>query len=149
MEKVCAVRVIAESDAMQEFLTDRLEEDGDQGPAVDLKVLLPDREVVTVTVPKAASVKDVYDAVCCRVGLDAETAKYFYLFEIVEYNFGMRPSRVRVNLRDVFCDLTYDLTLCCREEAAASRAPPYFVHSELLDCQRDVFGDQEMAFQCK
>ncbi|KMQ97925.1 sorting nexin-27 [Lasius niger] len=87
LEKVCAVRVIAESDAMQEFLTDRLEEDGDQGPAVDLKVLLPDREVVTVTVPKAASVKDVYDAVCSRVGLDAETAKYFYLFEIVEYNF--------------------------------------------------------------
>jgi len=91
LEKVCAVRVIAESDAMQEFLTDRLEEDGDQGPAVDLKVLLPDREVVTVTVPKAASVKDVYDAVCCRVGLDADTAKYFYLFEIVEYNFGTRP----------------------------------------------------------
>ena len=73
---------------MQEFLTDRLEEDGDQGPAVDLKVLLPDREVVTVTVPKAASAKDVYEAVCCRVGLDAETSKYFYLFEIVEYNFG-------------------------------------------------------------
>lgn len=88
LEKVCAVRVIAESDIMQEFLADRLEEDGDQGPAVDLKVLLPDREVVTVTVAKAASVSDVYDAVCSRVGLDAETAKYFYLFEIVEYNFG-------------------------------------------------------------
>ncbi|XP_046814156.1 sorting nexin-27 isoform X1 [Vespa velutina] len=87
LEKVCAVRVIAESDAMQEFLTDRLDEDGDQGPAVDLKVLLPDREVVTVTVAKAALVKDVYDAVCSRVGLDSETAKYFYLFEIVEYNF--------------------------------------------------------------
>ncbi|CAL7939239.1 unnamed protein product [Xylocopa violacea] len=87
LEKVCAVRVIAESDIMQEFLADRLEEDGDQGPAVDLKVLLPDREVVTVTVAKAASVGNVYDAVCSRVGLDAETAKYFYLFEIVEYNF--------------------------------------------------------------
>lgn len=80
--------MIAESDAMQEFLTDRLEEDGDQGPAVDLKVLLPDREVVTVTVAKAANARDVYDAVCCRVGLDNDTAKYFYLFEIVEYNFG-------------------------------------------------------------
>lgn len=88
LEKVCAVRVIAESDIMQEFLADRLEEDGDQGPAVDLKVLLPDREVVTITVAKAASVSDVYDAVCSRVGLDAETARYFYLFEIVEYNFG-------------------------------------------------------------
>lgn len=88
LEKVCAVRVIAESDIMQEFLADRLEEDGDQGPAVDLKVLLPDREVVTITVAKASSVSDVYDAVCSRVGLDEETAKYFYLFEIVEYNFG-------------------------------------------------------------
>lgn len=86
---------------MQEFLTDRLEEDGDQGPAVDLKVLLPDREVVTVTVPKAASVKDVYDAVCCRVGLDAETAKYFYLFEIVEYNFGMAQ-----------CYKLFDVNIC-------------------------------------
>lgn len=88
LEKVCAVRVIAESDAMQEFLTDRLDEDGDQGPAVDLKVLLPDREVITVTVPKAATAKDVYEAVCCRAGLDQDTSKYFYLFEIVEYNFG-------------------------------------------------------------
>lgn len=85
------MRVIAESDAMQEFLTDRLDEDGDQGPAVDLKVLLPDRELVTVTVPKAASAKDVYEAVCCRLGLDADTSKYFYLFEIVEYNFGEGP----------------------------------------------------------
>ena len=82
------MRVIADSDAMQEFLTDRLDDDGDQGPALDLKVLLPDRELVTVTVPKAASAKDVYDAVCLRVHIDPETAKYFYLFEIVEYNFG-------------------------------------------------------------
>lgn len=104
LEKVCAVRVIAESDAMQEFLTDRLEEDGDQGPAVDLKVLLPDREVVTVTVPKAASVKDVYDAVCCRVGLDAETAKYFYLFEIVEYNFGIYARIVFADISLINCE---------------------------------------------
>ncbi|XP_014228642.1 sorting nexin-27 [Trichogramma pretiosum] len=88
LEKVCAVRVIAESDSMQEFLTDRLDEDaGDQGPAVDLKVLLPDRELVTVTVPKAATAKDVYEAVTRRAQLDPDTAKYFYLFEIVEYNF--------------------------------------------------------------
>lgn len=150
MEKVCAVRVIAESDAMQEFLTDRLEEDGDQGPAVDLKVLLPDREVVTVTVPKAASVKDVYDAVCCRVGLDAETAKYFYLFEIVEYNFGMRQNRLSshkfwVNSRP--CLQLNDLY--CREKAATSRTPAYFVHSKLFDCQRNVFGDKEVAFHYK
>lgn len=132
---------------MQEFLTDRLEEDGDQGPAVDLKVLLPDREVVTVTVPKAASVKDVYDAVCCRVGLDAETAKYFYLFEIVEYNFGMRQNRF-LQILNKFTGLVCDLTrpLYCREKAATSRTSAYFVHSELFNRQRNVSSDKEVAF---
>lgn len=38
LEKVCAVRVIAESDAMQEFLTDG--EDHDNLAPVDLKVFL-------------------------------------------------------------------------------------------------------------
>ncbi|CAD6241033.1 GSCOCG00009087001-RA-CDS [Cotesia congregata] len=88
LEKTCAVRVINESDAMQEFLYGRLEDDGDQGlSAVDLKIVLPDREFLTVTVPKAAIAKDVYEVICNKIGLDNDTAKYFYLFEEVEYNF--------------------------------------------------------------
>lgn len=55
---------------------------------VDLKVLLPDREIVTVTVRKNSSANEVYQAVVDRINISSNAAKYFYLFEIVEYNFG-------------------------------------------------------------
>ncbi|KAJ4447685.1 hypothetical protein ANN_09693 [Periplaneta americana] len=86
LEKVCAVRVIAESDVMQEFLTDADDEQGNVSP-VDLKILLPDREVVTVTVRKSSTTEEVYAAVIDKIRMNKNTAKYFYLFEIVEYNF--------------------------------------------------------------
>ncbi|XP_072938444.1 sorting nexin-27 [Epargyreus clarus] len=85
LEKVCAVRVIAESDAVQEFLTDS--DDSSNPSPVDLKVLLPDKEVVTVSVLKSTNADDVYRAVCEKIGLSKAVQKYFYLFEIVEYNF--------------------------------------------------------------
>ncbi|XP_063539545.1 sorting nexin-27 [Cydia strobilella] len=85
LEKVCAVRVIAESDAVQEFLTDS--DDSSNPSPVDLKVLLPDKEVVTVSVLKSTNADDVYRAVCEKIGLSKSVQKYFYLFEIVEYNF--------------------------------------------------------------
>ncbi|XP_038221313.1 sorting nexin-27 isoform X2 [Zerene cesonia] len=85
LEKVCAVRVIAESDAVQEFLTDS--DDSSNPSPVDLKVLLPDKAVVTVSVLKSTNADDVYRAVCEKIGLSASVQKYFYLFEIVEYNF--------------------------------------------------------------
>lgn len=83
---MCAVRVIAESDAVQEFLTDS--DDSSNPSPVDLKVLLPDKEVVTVSVLKSTNADDVYRAVCEKIGLSKSVQKYFYLFEIVEYNFG-------------------------------------------------------------
>lgn len=98
MEKVCAVRVIAESDAMQEFLTDN--DDQDSLSPVDLKVLLPDREIATVTVRKSANAEEVYKAVIAKIGMCPSSAKYFYLFEIVEYNFGKFFNLRRIS--DVF-----------------------------------------------
>ncbi|PSN44097.1 Sorting nexin-27 [Blattella germanica] len=88
LEKVCAVRVIAESDVMQEFLTDADDEQGNVSP-VDLKILLPDRDVVTVTVRKSSNTEEVYAAVIDKIRMNKNTAKYFYLFEIVEYNFAV------------------------------------------------------------
>lgn len=55
---------------------------------VDLKIQLPDREVVTVTVRKSSDTEEVYAAVIDKIRMNKNTAKYFYLFEIVEYNFG-------------------------------------------------------------
>nr|CAD7193834.1 unnamed protein product [Timema douglasi] len=99
LEKVCAVRVIAESDVMQEFLTDSDDEQGSISP-VDLKVLLPDREVVTVTMKKNSNTEEVYFAVIDKIRMSKSVAKYFYLFEIVEYNFErkLQPSEYPHNL---------------------------------------------------
>lgn len=83
--QVCAVRVIAESEWVQEFLTEG--EESCTSP-VELKVLLPDRSVVAVAVARSANADHVYRAVCDKIALDAQLRPYFYLFEIVEYNFG-------------------------------------------------------------
>lgn len=37
---------------------------------------------------KSSRADDVYNAVIEKVGMSKAIAKYFYLFEIVEYNFG-------------------------------------------------------------
>ncbi|XP_060525618.1 sorting nexin-27 isoform X2 [Cylas formicarius] len=98
LERVCAVRVIAESEIMQEFLTDQ-DDDNNSSP-VDLKVLLPDREVVTVSLKKSSNADEVYDAIVRKIGMSKEIAHYFYLFEIVEYNFErkLQPNEYPHNL---------------------------------------------------
>ncbi|XP_043196221.1 sorting nexin-27-like, partial [Amphibalanus amphitrite] len=85
LEKICSVRAIAESDLVQEFLTDSDDEQGHV--VVGLKVLLPDQEVVSVAVTKSARAGDVYRAVVLKTGMQPETADAFALFEIVEYHF--------------------------------------------------------------
>lgn len=86
LEKVCAVRVIAESDPVQEFLTDS--EDDLSASPVDIKVMLPDHEVMTISVRKSANAQTVWDVLVQRANFTSYTQQYFYLFEIVEYNFG-------------------------------------------------------------
>lgn len=90
---------------MQEFLTDQ--DDENNSSPVDLKVikpnlyqrnlilifvslqvLLPDRDVVTVSLKKSANADEVYDAVVKKIAMNKKVSNYFYLFEIVEYNFG-------------------------------------------------------------
>ena len=53
---------------------------------MDLKILLPDREIITVTVRKNSTAGDVYSTVVDKIHMCNNAAKYFY--EIVEYNFG-------------------------------------------------------------
>lgn len=84
LEKVLAVRVIAESESMQEFLTDS----EDELSASPIKVMLPDQEVVMLSVRKSASAQVVWDLLVQRAHLSAFVQQYFFLFEIVEYNFG-------------------------------------------------------------
>lgn len=100
LEKVCAVRVIAENDIMQEFLTDLDDENGGSSAAVDLKVLLPDRTTVVVNVRKNSSTEEVYQAVVEKIGMSKDILQYFALFEIVEYGFErkLQPNEFPHNL---------------------------------------------------
>lgn len=84
LEKVCAVRVIAESEIMQEFLTDS----EDELAASPIKVMLPDSDIVMLSVRKSANAQAVWDLLVQRAHLSSFVQQYFYLFEIVEYNFG-------------------------------------------------------------
>lgn len=61
---------------------------------VDLKVLLPDREIVTVSTLKNSNADQVYDSVVQKIRMPKNTSLYFYLFEIVEYNFGKHAKIV-------------------------------------------------------
>lgn len=55
---------------------------------MDLKIILPDREIVIIRTKKNATAENVYSSVVDKIQMDENTASYFYLFEIVEYNFG-------------------------------------------------------------
>lgn len=101
LEKICAVRVIAESDIMQDFLTD-LDEEGQITSAtpVDMKVMLPDRSTIVIKTKKNCTTVQVYQSVIQAINLSREAAPYFALFEIVEYYFErmLRPDEFPHNL---------------------------------------------------
>ncbi|CAL1544897.1 unnamed protein product [Lymnaea stagnalis] len=86
LEKVCAVRVIGESETMQEFLAagDLDEEEGTS--EVELKVMLPDKSLCIVTICRSDNTDTVYKAVVAKLHFE-EASDYFYLFETVEYGF--------------------------------------------------------------
>jgi sorting nexin-27 len=90
LEKVCAIRVIAESEVIQEFLADYEDDQGSAAASVDLKVLLPDKSIVVVCVKKSSTTSDVYKAVADKMLLSEEVADYFALFEVMEYGFDRK-----------------------------------------------------------
>ena len=67
---------------------------------VDLKVLLPDRTAITVTIRKNSSTTDVYDAIIDKISLSKDLASYFAIFEIVEHGFErkLQPNEFPYNL---------------------------------------------------
>ncbi|KAK2146869.1 hypothetical protein LSH36_581g02017 [Paralvinella palmiformis] len=66
LEKVCAVRVIAECDTVQEFLCsaeDDEDENGQHGTGgkeVELKVLLPDKNIISIYIKRNSTADAVY-----------------------------------------------------------------------------------------
>ena len=89
LERVCAVRVIAESEILQDFLTEH-EEDISTSPLVDIKVVVLDDEIVSVKAKRNSTAEEVYRVVAQKIGLLPENWEFFFLFEIVEHNFERR-----------------------------------------------------------
>uniref|UniRef100_A0A8C7LMI4 Sorting nexin 27b n=1 Tax=Oncorhynchus mykiss TaxID=8022 RepID=A0A8C7LMI4_ONCMY len=87
LEKVCSVRVIGESDVMQEFLSDESDENYNGVSDVELRIAMPDKTTVTVRVRKNCTTDQVYQAVVMTVGMDSITASYFALFEVINHSF--------------------------------------------------------------
>ena len=57
-------------------------------PVVDLKVMLPNKKVVTVKVKRNSSSCEVYRMVATAVGITQQNLDFFSIYEIVEHNFG-------------------------------------------------------------
>uniref|UniRef100_A0A8C2F8L2 Sorting nexin 27b n=1 Tax=Cyprinus carpio TaxID=7962 RepID=A0A8C2F8L2_CYPCA len=89
LEKVCSVRVIGESDIMQEFLSES-DENYNGVSDVELRIAMPDKTTVTVRVRKNCTTDQVYQAVVTQIGMDSITASYFALFEVINHSFARK-----------------------------------------------------------
>ncbi|XDV40190.1 hypothetical protein PO909_009318, partial [Leuciscus waleckii] len=89
LEKVCSVRVIGESDVMQEFLSES-DENYNGVSDVELRIAMPDKTTVTVRVRKNCTTDQVYQAVVTKIGMDSITASYFALFEVINHSFARK-----------------------------------------------------------
>jgi sorting nexin-27 len=102
LEKVCSAKVIFESDLMQDFLqlksqnpqpggggragvvTEAIAGQSSRGPAaekkVQLRILLPDKTVSTITVSEYWRTNEVYEELADKIGLKVNVRKFFSLF---------------------------------------------------------------------
>uniref|UniRef100_A0A7N6AUD6 Sorting nexin 27a n=1 Tax=Anabas testudineus TaxID=64144 RepID=A0A7N6AUD6_ANATE len=86
LERVCSVRVIGESDIMQEFLSES-DENYNGVTDVELRIALPDKTTISVRVRKNSTTDQVYQALVMKVGMDSIMASYFALFEVINHTF--------------------------------------------------------------
>uniref|UniRef100_A0A672YVL0 Sorting nexin-27-like n=1 Tax=Sphaeramia orbicularis TaxID=375764 RepID=A0A672YVL0_9TELE len=86
LERVCSVRVIGESDIMQEFLSES-DENYNGVTDVELRIALPDKTTISVRVRKNSTTDQVYQALVMKIGMDSIMASYFALFEVINHSF--------------------------------------------------------------
>ena len=89
LERVCAVRIIADNEILQDFLTEH-EDDISTSPLVEIKVIVLSEQVVSVKAKRNSNAEEVYRLVAQKIGLLPENWEFFFLFEIVEDNFERR-----------------------------------------------------------
>ncbi|CAJ0574357.1 unnamed protein product, partial [Mesorhabditis spiculigera] len=82
LEKICSVRVIADSEIMQDFLMDC-----DAICEVDIRVLLPDGKPISFSCERTALTPAVYGLVQNNVLMSRETASVCAIYENIDPNF--------------------------------------------------------------
>uniref|UniRef100_A0A914DG65 Sorting nexin-27 n=1 Tax=Acrobeloides nanus TaxID=290746 RepID=A0A914DG65_9BILA len=88
LEKVCAVKVIADSDVMQEFLMEDANASSYGSPVdVQLRVLMPDGKSLMLDVKRNSNTSFVYSAIVRQLNLSADASDYCALFEMVDGTF--------------------------------------------------------------
>ncbi|NXO61932.1 SNX27 protein, partial [Phainopepla nitens] len=157
--RVCSIRVIGESDIMQEFLSES-DENYNGVSDVELRVALPDVTTVTVRVKKNSTTDQVYQAVAAKVGMDSVTANYFALFEVINHSFVRKlapnefPHKLYVqNYTSAVpgtC-LTLRKWLFTTEEEALLNdndlAVAYFFHQAVDDVKKGYIKAEEKSYQ--
>lgn len=86
LERVCSVRIIGESDIMQEFLSES-DENYNGVSDVELRIAMPDKTTLTVRVRRNATTDQVYQAAVNKLGMDSIMDSYFALFEVISHTF--------------------------------------------------------------
>ncbi|KAM3721556.1 Sorting nexin-27 [Dirofilaria immitis] len=86
LEKICAVRVIADSDIMQEFL---MEDSLSECAVADvhIRILLPDGKSLLLNIKRHCTAVELYMATQKRLNMFPEASKYCALFEMTECGF--------------------------------------------------------------
>ncbi|VDN21690.1 unnamed protein product [Gongylonema pulchrum] len=86
LEKICAIRVIADSDVMQEFL---MEDPSPECAAADvhMRILLPDGNPLSLNIKRHCTAREMYLLAQKRLNMSPETSKCCALFEVTECGF--------------------------------------------------------------
>ncbi|KAL3083143.1 hypothetical protein niasHS_010945 [Heterodera schachtii] len=90
LEKVCAVKVIAESDTVQEFL---MEDSGGalSAPLVDVSLrVIVCGNTLSLNIKRHSDTREVFGRVCEELKLGTEAAHFCALFEVIEDSFARK-----------------------------------------------------------
>ncbi|XP_033125208.1 sorting nexin-27-like [Anneissia japonica] len=104
LEKVCSIRIISESEYIQDFLKSsekKIDEIKKEAVTeVDMRVLLPNRKSIVVRIRKSSTTEDVYQMVVFQLQMSEEAANYFALYEVKEdFERKLSPTEFPHNIQ--------------------------------------------------
>uniref|UniRef100_A0A8C6TUJ5 Sorting nexin 27 n=1 Tax=Neogobius melanostomus TaxID=47308 RepID=A0A8C6TUJ5_9GOBI len=159
LEKVCSVRIIGESDIMQEFLSES-DENFNGVSDVELRIAMPDKTTLTVRVRRNATTDQVYQAAVNKLGMDSIMDSYFALFEVISHTFMRKlapnefPHKLYVqNYTSAVpgtCLTLRKWLFTTEEEVLLSDNPlalTYFYHQAVDDVKKGFIKAEQKSYQ--